>query len=190
MIYSTSLEPQTPRYRGPVRDMIPEYGRGYVETFCPTCGGTDVVNTHDRDHFVCRTCGRRFVLAGQSEYNEDARYEIIHGGSPEYENVPRWDLLRKSWDAVMDHMDDTDTYYNLARDYYGQYYEQYETEEAMLDPACAVSRENLVGDIPYRELETVIDRGYIEGMDIGDTVDIPDTPLSIRRTRNIKRGRR
>lgn len=190
MIYDPSMEPQTSRYRGPVRYMVPEYGNGYVETFCPACGGTDLMNTRDRDHFMCNTCGRRFVLGSALDYDEDAKFEISHGGSPEYENVPRWDVRRMAWDTVMDHIDDTDTYRNLARDFYGQYYEQYETEEAYLDPSCAVSRENLVTDIPYRELDAVMDRGYIDGMTVGDTVDLPGTPLSIRRTKNRKGVRR
>ena len=182
--------PQTPRYRGPVRDIMPEYGNGYVETFCPECGGTQVENIGDRDHFVCRHCGRRFYLGGASDYDDRSEYEISHRGAVEFERVPRWALRSEAWTIVMDHIDDSDDYQNLARDYYGDIYSQYETEEAYLDPASAVSRQNMVADIPYRELETLMDRGYIDGLGVGETVYLPDTPLSITRTRNRKGGRR
>lgn len=190
MRYDSYVGPQTPRYKGPVRDMIPEYGNGYVETFCPLCGGTEVENTGDRDRFRCLSCGAGFILGGPMTIDDDALYEISHRGSVQYEDIPRSDLRNTAWGTMLDGSDGCDTYANLARDYYGDIYAQYETEDAYMDPASAVSRQNLEMDIPYRELETAIDRGYIDGMSVGDSIHLPGTPLSIRRTRNIRKGRR
>lgn len=184
------VRPQTRAYRGPVRRSDPGYGRGEIALFCPNCGGTDLLIGPGPNGFMCRTCGKHFILVDPAIPDDSKEYAVHSRGAVAAERIPRQEVRRVAWDVVMDGMDQDDTYRNTARDYYGPIYTELETDEAYLDPASAEYRFGLDTDIPNIELNYAFDRGYVDSLQRGDSLDIPGTPLSIKRTKNKRKGRK
>lgn len=158
--------------------------------FCPGCGCTDLdcigsSSAGRTTSYKCLGCGAVFRLAPRDD-TADKRFTIKHYGCPEREDVFRDDVYNSAWDTVVDRQFFSDAYQNLARDYYGRAYSDLESEEMMDDPDAEYTQRCLDLDIPFVELAHVDEEGYIDGMDVGDEVFIPGTPLSIVRTKNSK----
>ena len=173
-----------PRYRGPVTWVEPKYGLGQADMFCPRCGSTDLIKSYSGS-YGCNTCRCAFSLKElTSDEMKGRRYAVYANQSLERDDVD--DPLEAAWDTIQDTRDSTDSYRNLARDYYGKAYSDLESEEWMDDPASADDAYRMEMDVPTVELVHIGSKGYIEGMDVGDEIWVPNTPITIVRTKNSK----
>lgn len=191
-----------PRYRGPVEWVEPTYHTGYAKMFCPKCGSTDLEEKPESfwrrnssyppgRYYICNNCDYAFITTELPDSElRDRRYTIYRHQSPEYEDVD--DPIAAAWEALQDSRDSTDTYRNLARDYYGKAYSDLESDDWIDDPASQDTAYRMEMDIPAVELNHVAQEGYIDGMFVGNEVWIPGTPITIVRTKNsrAKKGKR
>ncbi len=77
----------------------------------------------------------------------------------------------------------------MASDYYGDAYDELYRGENFDDDGAFELRCSLTYDIPSVEIDHLIKKGYIGGMEVGDEIFVPGTEVSIVRTKNLKDGR-
>ena len=172
------------KYKGPVKWVAPMYGAGVADMFCPRCASTDLESLDGTDtRFRCRECGRMFNLVLEPE-NKERRYVIKHDGDTVCRNLTADRVNNYAFDTVFG-CEDAGHMYWLGCEYYGEpMMRQYALDDER--PAYTDPRSILGYDIPSVEINHLTEKGYIGGMEVGDEIFVPDTRVSIIRTRNSK----
>ena len=191
MLEETYIGPSS-GYKGPVTGLDPGLWHGHAELFCPRCGSTalDCIGFSRavkwQATLECQECGAVFKRASR-DVKTDKRFAIMHYGDQVRKDVFRGEVYDRAWETIVDRQFFGGDLQELAREYYG---EAYETLESEYGPRCA--KRSLDLDVPLVELACAVREGYIDGMDVGDEVRLPGTPISIVRTKNskVKKGKR
>ena len=173
------LTPPTKFYRGPITGILPTYGHPYAaDLHCASCGSTNVSKPSYKDGvktFRCNKCNRKTRLAGSTTNSNEAMYEIRVNGYTEKEGLRRYDLQDALWEV----MTNLDAHYasEKAQQYYGAYYDR------LMDGDSADHGEALAldSDIMWVNKDLALNGGYVDGLNVGDTYELPDFPVSIAR---------
>ncbi len=183
-----------PGYKGPVRWVYPgcEYGESRSAMFCPRCGSTEVGMTGKDgrsgvEAYRCSACGAGFKLA-ENRRVAGKRFSIRCDGEGMYGEVTRDDVEDALYDDLLESQGyGDDRYYKLASSYYGEAYDDLRSYDSDDDDEGSRMMSLMELDVPFAEAGHVISHGYIDGMDVGDEVRLPGTPVSIVRTKNTKK---
>ncbi len=173
------LTPPTKFYRGPITGILPTYGHPYsADLHCASCGSTNVSKPSYKDGvrtFRCNKCNRKTRLAGATANSNEAMYEIRVNGYTEKEGLRRYDLQDALWEVLTN----LDAHYasEKAQQYYGAYYDR------LMDGDSADQGEALAldSDIMWVNRDLALNGGYVNGLNVGDTYELPDFPVSIAR---------
>lgn len=161
-----------------------------MDMFCPRCGSTYLEKTHSEafqfertETFLCHACGATFKLALYA--NEDGKRFTI-----KCNDLAKEDLnMRETRDAATDFLSyatNSGKYRGLASDYFGDSYDCMERNWYNDPEGCGYNMGDIDSIIPAAEFGYISNSGYIDGMDVGDEVRLPDTDLVIVRTKNSK----
>lgn len=181
-----------PGYEGPIRWMEPTKCKGRADLFCPRCGSTDLdLLDAGQGLYGCNRCGRRFRL--DTSMDDSKRFSVRTSQSYRRDDVTQEGLWDGIWDvANVDFGDGAGYFYDLGCSYYGDAYADL-IEDYYSNGNGEVEDEEYIDAISSGPVvvaaNSMIERGYLGGLEVGEHADIPGTPIRVTRTKNLKSGR-
>ena len=179
-----TLTPPSEYYHGPITGIEACYGFPYsADLHCASCGSTKVSKPSYKDgmkSFRCNRCKKKTTLATSATPDRDARYEIRKNGYAEVECLTREELDDALWDVLMN-LDASDLS-SKARDYYGDYYDElWDNEERFGDGSYQKEVNDLEVDVPWVNKCMALTDGYVDGLEVGESYNLPDFPVTVAR---------
>ncbi len=179
-----TLTPPSKFYHGPITGIEACYGFPYsADPHCASCGSTKVSKPTYKDgmkSFRCNRCKKKTTLARSAAPDRDARYEIRKEGYSEVECLTREELDDALWDVLMN----LDAHYfsEKAREYYGDYYDGLlDNEERYGDGSYQEEADDLEADVPWVNKLMALTDGYVDGLEVGESYNLPDFPVTVAR---------